>query len=74
MKNKTISDKIAKLIDLKSIITMLLVLSLVALVFIFVIKNESLEENLFFLFSNITTMVVTYFFSRKENNSNNDKQ
>lgn len=60
-------EKLAKLIDLKSIITILLVLTLVVLVITFAIKNGTLEEKLFLLFSNVTTMVITYFFTKKQN-------
>ena len=63
-------EKLAKLIDLKSIITILLIVTLVTLVIIFAIKNGTLEEKLFLLFSNITTMVITYFFSKKNANDN----
>ncbi len=66
-------DKISKLIDLKSIITILLVLTLVILVLIFAIRNQTLEENLFLLFSNVTTMVITYFFTKKSNEDKTEK-
>lgn len=57
-------DKIAKLIDLKSIIT----LSLIVTLEILIIKGTNLNSDLFLLFSNILTMVVTYFFTKKSNN------
>ena len=60
-------EKLAKLIDLKSIITIILVLTLVVLFITFAIKNGTLEEKLFLLFSNVTTMVITYFFTKKQN-------
>lgn len=66
-----LKERAAKLIDLKSIITILLVLTLVVLVITFVIKNGTLEEKFFLLFSNVTTMVITYYFTRK--NINEDK-
>ena len=66
-------EKISKLIDLKSIITILLVLTLVILVLIFAIRNGTLEENLFLLFSNVTTMVITYFFTKKSNEDKTEK-
>lgn len=62
-----LKEKISKLIDLKSIITILLILTLIVLVITFAIRNGTLEEKLFLLFSNVTTMVITYFFSRKQN-------
>ena len=59
-----LKEKISKLIDLKSIITILLILTLIVLVITFAIRNGTLEEKLFLLFSNVTTMVITYFFQR----------
>lgn len=56
-------EKIAKLIDLKSIITLTLVITLEILI----IRGTDLDDNLFLLFSNILTMVVTYFFTKKSN-------
>jgi hypothetical protein len=56
-----IKEKIAKLIDLKSIIT----LSLITTLDILIIKGCKLDNNLFLLFSNITTMVVTFYFTKK---------
>lgn len=64
MKNK-IKAKIAKLIDLKSIITLTLIITLEILI----IKGTNLNNELFLLFSNTLTMVVTYFFTKKSNNS-----
>jgi len=66
-------EKISKLIDLKSIITILLVLTLVILVLVFAIRNQTLEEKLFLLFSNVTTMVITYFFTKKSNEDKTEK-
>lgn len=66
MKQKvTFKEQFAKLVDLKSIITFLLVATLIFLVTFFAINNGSLDEKLFNLFSNIITMTVTYFFTRK---------
>ncbi len=62
-----LKEKISKLIDLKSIITILLILTLIVLVITFAVRNGTLEEKLFLLFSNVTTMVITYFFSKKQN-------
>lgn len=53
-----------KIIDLKSFITITLVVTLELLVIIFAVINSSLDEKLFLLFSNITTMVITYYFSK----------
>ena len=54
-----------KLFDLKSIITLTLVITLEVLVVIFSFTKDILDEKLFLLFSNVTTMVITYYFSKK---------
>lgn len=56
-------EKLAKLIDLKSIITLTLVVTLEILI----IRGAELNSDLFLLFSNIITMVITYFFTKKSN-------
>lgn len=53
-----------KIIDLKSFITITLVVTLELLVIVFAFINSKLDEKLFLLFSNITTMVITYYFSK----------
>lgn len=53
----------AKLIDLKSLITLSLILTLEILI----IKGAKLNDDLFLLFSNLTTMVITFYFTKKEN-------
>lgn len=55
-------EKIAKLIDLKSIITLSLIITLEILI----INSVKMDDELFLLFSNITTMVITYYFTRKK--------
>lgn len=55
-------EKIAKLIDLKSIITLTLIITLEILI----IRGTELNNDLFLLFSNILTMVITYFFTKKK--------
>ena len=57
--------KLAKLIDVKSLITMGLVITLI-LVTLF---NKQVEEKVFNLFSNVLTMVMTYFFTKKSDKS-----
>lgn len=57
-----IRDKIAKLIDLKSIVTLSLVITLEYLI----VKGVKLEDQMFLLFSNITTMVITFYFAKKD--------
>lgn len=59
---KEITNKIAKLIDLKSIITLTLIITLEILI----IRGNELNNDLFLLFSNILTMVITYFFTKKK--------
>ena len=59
-------DKLAKLIDLKSIITIILVITLVFLVVYSAITGKELTSEIFLLFSNIITMVITYFFTKKK--------
>lgn len=60
-------ERLAKLIDLKSIITLTLVITLEILI----IRGTELNSDLFLLFSNIITMVITYFFTKKSNNNEN---
>lgn len=69
MKNK-ILEKVAKLIDLKSLITLSLIITLEILI----VKGTNLNNDLFLLFSNILTMVVTYFFTKKSNNEVNNNE
>ena len=55
--------RLSKLIDVKSIIT----ITLVAVLVVIVVRNASIDEKIFNLYSNITTMVMTYFFVKKTN-------
>ena len=55
-------EKIAKLIDLKSIITLTLIITLEILI----VRGTELNNDLFLLFSNILTMVITYLFTKKK--------
>ena len=54
-------DKFAKLIDVKSIVTLALITTLVYVV----ISGKEIDEKTFLLFSNATTMIITYFFTKK---------
>ena len=54
--------ELKKLIDVKSIVTLLLVFTLVYIVII----GKTLDEKVFLLFSNTVTMIVTYFFTRRK--------
>ena len=55
-------EKIAKLIDVKSIVTLALVATLVYVV----IGGNPIDEKVFLLFSNVVTMIITYFFTKKK--------
>lgn len=55
--------------DVKSFVTILFAITLVALLFIAVIKSESIFETVFLLFTNLCTAVFTYFFTKKSNDT-----
>jgi uncharacterized protein YacL len=57
--------RLAKLIDVKSIITIGLVLTLIVVT----LFHTPVEEKVFNLFSNVLTMVMTYFFTKKSDKS-----
>lgn len=57
--------KIAKLIDVKSIITIGLVITLIVIT----LSDKPVDEKVFNLFSNVLTMVMTYFFTKKSDKS-----
>ena len=56
-------NKIKNLIDVKSIVTLVLVLVLALLV----VTGTHPNENVFDLFKTVMTMVITYFFTKKSN-------
>ena len=59
-------NKFAKLIDLKSIITILLVVTLVVLV----VGNMQIDdEAIKTLFVSVTTSCFTYYFTKKKSNA-----
>jgi glucan phosphoethanolaminetransferase (alkaline phosphatase superfamily) len=63
---KSIIDNIAKLVDLKSIITILLVCTLIIIVLCNVeIKDEAIKT----LFVSVVSSCFTYFFTKKKDNS-----
>ena len=64
-----IRERIAKLIDLKTIVTLSLVITLEYLI----IQGVKLEDQMFLLFSNITTMVITFYFAKKDKNEEEKK-
>jgi hypothetical protein len=55
-------EKFAKLIDVKSIVTILLIATLVYIV----VSGRDINSDIFLLFSNATTMIITYFFTKKK--------
>lgn len=55
--------------DVKSFVTILFAVALVALLFIAVMKSESIFETVFLLFTNLCTAVFTYFFTKKSNDT-----
>lgn len=60
-------EKISKLIDVKSIATLTLLLTLeIITIIVFFKGNMDLIQLVFTLFSNIVTMVFTYFFTKKK--------
>ena len=61
--------ELRKLIDVKSIVTLLLVFTLVYIV----ITGRTLDEKVFLLFSNTVTMIVTYFFTKKSKGGGSDE-
>lgn len=52
--------------DVKSFVTILFAIALVALLFIAVFKSENIFETVFLLFTNLCTAVFTYFFTKKK--------
>ena len=63
-------EKITKLIDIKSIATLTLLLTLEIITIMVFTKNDmDLIQLVFTLFSNIVTMVFTYFFTKKQKES-----
>jgi uncharacterized protein YacL len=57
--------QLTKLIDVKSLITIGLVITLIVVT----LFDKPVEEKVFNLFSNVLTMVMTYFFTKKSNNA-----
>lgn len=55
-------EKLAKLVDVKSITTIMLVATLIYVV----VSGRNINSDIFLLFSNCTTMIVTYFFTKKK--------
>jgi Ca2+/Na+ antiporter len=58
--------------DVKSFVTILFAVALVALLFIAVMKSETMFETVFLLFTNLCTAVFTYFFTKKTKENDNN--
>ena len=52
--------------DLKSFVTVVFTIALVALVFITIFKSEEMFKLVFVLFTNIATAIFTYFFTKRK--------
>ena len=55
-------DKLAKLIDLKSIVTLLMNIAMVIMLF----YNKEIDKEILMIFSTSYGSVMTYYFSRKD--------
>lgn len=60
-------EKFAKLIDVKSIVTLLMTIALVVLMFV----NIEINKELLMLFSTSYGAIITYFFTKKKENKEN---
>lgn len=65
-------DKLAKLIDVKSIATLTVIADLIFLVDYCVVTGNESAEKLVILFTNVVTAIVTYFFTKKKSDNNAD--
>lgn len=65
-------DKLAKLIDVKSIATLAVIADLIFLVDYCVVTGNESAEKLVILFTNVVTAIVTYFFTKKKSDNNAD--
>lgn len=61
-----ISERIAKLIDVKSIITISLVVTLVAII----LSQLPIADNVFQLFSSAVMLVLGFYFGKKDSVKN----
>lgn len=58
--------------DLKSFVTIIITLTLVALIIILALKsNWDMFQIVFTLFSSVASSVITYFFTKKSNDTQN---
>lgn len=58
-------EKIAKLIDVKSLVTLTLI-AVLAFVVVYYVVTNTMTDNVFLLFSNVVTMIITYFFAKEK--------
>lgn len=58
-------EKLAKLIDVKSIVTLAVIANLIFVVDYVMLTGSQVDDKVFLLFSNVVTMIVTYFFTKK---------
>lgn len=65
MKSNDAKKNLAKLIDVKSIATLLFTANLIFVVDYVMITGATIDDKVFLLFSNIVTMIFTYFFTKK---------
>lgn len=63
-------EKFAKLIDVKSIVTLLMTIALVVLMFV----NIEINKELLMLFSTSYGAIITYFFTKKKENKENGEE
>ena len=63
-------DRFAKLIDLKTIVTLMLISTLVVIV----LSGINIEEKLCLLFSNIITSVITFYFAKKDSSTDTESK
>jgi hypothetical protein len=62
-------EKFAKLIDVKSIVTLLMTIALVLLMFV----NIEINKELLMLFSTSYGAIITYFFTKKKENKESEE-
>lgn len=66
-------EKLAKLIDVKSIVTLAVIANLIFVVDYVMLTGAAVDDKVFLLFSNVVTMIVTYFFTKKNAESRNNE-
>ena len=62
-------EKFAKLIDVKSIVTLLMTIALVVVI----VVNVDINTELLMLFSTSYGAVITYFFTKKKENKESEE-